>query len=151
MFKKALKNKKGFTLVELMVVVAILGVLIAVAVPVYNNVTTKAELSTIKANLRIINSAIMQAQLDNVTPAADGSNLKDNYVQTFPAGPKGTTYTVGSEGTSPEIKYFAVAKLGAQYKDGQNGLTTFAAETEVKLVGDYLALKTEPSTEPGNP
>ncbi|MEG1774122.1 MAG: prepilin-type N-terminal cleavage/methylation domain-containing protein, partial [Oscillospiraceae bacterium] len=42
--KKTRKSKKGFTLVELMVVVAILGVLVAVAIPVYNGVTEKAEM-----------------------------------------------------------------------------------------------------------
>ena len=50
---KLTKNKKGFTLVELMVVVAIIGVLTLIAVPVYNNVTEnarkKADLATIKS------------------------------------------------------------------------------------------------------
>ena len=38
---KFLKSKKGFTLVELLVVVSILGILIAVAVPIYNAVTSQ--------------------------------------------------------------------------------------------------------------
>lgn len=37
------QNKKGFTLVELMIVVVIMGILVAVAVPVYGAVTTNAE------------------------------------------------------------------------------------------------------------
>ena len=59
--KKLFKNKKGFTLVELMVVVAILGILVAVAIPVYSSVTEKAQLNTCVANIRTVESAVMQA------------------------------------------------------------------------------------------
>ena len=41
--KTNLKNKKGFTLTELMIVVVILGILVLIAVPIYNNVTDEAE------------------------------------------------------------------------------------------------------------
>ncbi|MEG2193078.1 MAG: type II secretion system protein, partial [Oscillospiraceae bacterium] len=60
--KKLFKDKKGFTLVELMVVVAIMGILVAVAVPVYNNATKKAAKQTCDTNCRTIESAIMQIE-----------------------------------------------------------------------------------------
>lgn len=47
-------NKKGFTLVELMIVIAILGVLSAIAIPVYKDYVTSARFSEAKTNLDTI-------------------------------------------------------------------------------------------------
>ncbi len=92
-----LKNKKGFTLVELMVVVAIIGVLTAIAIPVYNNVTDNAKIAAFKSNLRTIDGAIMQAiageadaNIDTVTKIND---VVKKYIQTWPDA-TGVTYTV---------------------------------------------------------
>lgn len=68
--KKILKNKKGFTLVELMVVVAILGILVAVAVPVYGNVTENAKLKTCESNKQTIKSAVTTALANGETAAS---------------------------------------------------------------------------------
>ena len=52
MFNKTnLKNKRGFSLVELMVVVAIMGVLSAIAIPAYNDYRKTAKKSAYKADL----------------------------------------------------------------------------------------------------
>jgi len=60
MVKRFKKNNKGFTLVELMVVVVILGILVAIAVPIYNSITGNAEQNACHANLRTIDGAKTQ-------------------------------------------------------------------------------------------
>lgn len=55
---KFMKSKKGFTLVELMIVVVIMAILVAVAVPIYNAVTENARKKTCSSNRRNIVSQI---------------------------------------------------------------------------------------------
>ncbi len=51
---RKLFNKKGFSLVELMIVVVIMGILIAVAIPLYGAITENAEKKTCKSNQALI-------------------------------------------------------------------------------------------------
>ena len=66
MFYKALQkkknNKKAFTLIELIVVIAIIGVLIAILVPTMNGFVTTARTQTANANARTVYS-IAQAEV----------------------------------------------------------------------------------------
>lgn len=56
--KKKLRNKKGFTLVELIIVIAILGILTAIAVPKFSGFTTKAKTGADTANIKTIQNAV---------------------------------------------------------------------------------------------
>jgi len=52
------KSQKGFTLIELMIVVAIIGILAAIAIPNFLNLKDKATWGTTKANLDVMRSAL---------------------------------------------------------------------------------------------
>jgi len=87
------KNRAGFTLVELMIVVAIIGILAAIAIPSYLNFQAKTKRSEVKANL----SAIYSAELSYYSE-------KDTFSNSFVAirwVPVGTkyyySYSVGNE------------------------------------------------------
>ena len=51
---KKLNNKKGFTLMEMLIVVAIIAVLVAIAIPVFNGALTKSKEAADVANIRAL-------------------------------------------------------------------------------------------------
>lgn len=109
---RAMRNQKGFTLVELMVVVVIIGILVAIAVPVYNSTTTNANRRAVEANLRTIDGAIMQWQAINNTSDKPDKNDLGDFIAEWPEGPDGVTYDISS---SPP--YRATAKKGSDTGD----------------------------------
>ncbi len=106
---KLTRNSKGFTLVEIMIVVAIIGLLAAIAVPNFMQARTSARTSTCVNNLRLISAAKDQAALedglaDTATPTTTQLSpyLKSTNSSTgLPNEPTGGTYTINDVSTRP--------------------------------------------------
>ena len=67
---KKIKNTKGFTLMEMLIVVAIIAILIAIAIPTFANQMEKAREAADIANIRNAYSEAMVAYLSGTTPAS---------------------------------------------------------------------------------
>jgi len=95
-FNKRLHNRKGFTLIELIVVIAILGILAVIAIPRLAGLQENANKKAIVANLKMINNAAVAYAADqNVAiDTVDAAATIVTLVPTWPTGPKGTTYTI---------------------------------------------------------
>ncbi|MCH4027295.1 MAG: prepilin-type N-terminal cleavage/methylation domain-containing protein [Lachnospiraceae bacterium] len=67
------KMNKGFTLAELLIVVAIIAVLVAISIPIFSNQIKKARLATNQANARAAYAAWVAQYIDEGMPFRKGS------------------------------------------------------------------------------
>lgn len=121
MIKRVREDKGGFTLAELLVVVAIIGVLVAIAIPVFGAVTDNAKTSAAEAEIRVARAEASVQYLD-----------------------KGEKGTVGYEVTmSQDGKVKEVKKLGT----GQTETTLDAVKTAMEGTADIkVIVNVEPAT-----
>jgi prepilin-type N-terminal cleavage/methylation domain-containing protein len=98
------RREQGFTLVEIMIVVLIIGILLAIAVPSFMNARERSRTNACRSNLRQIQAAKEQwAMANNEGPTAtpDWADLVPTFMQQRPVCPSGGTYTIGNMSTNP--------------------------------------------------
>ncbi|EMT4118434.1 pilin [Neisseria gonorrhoeae] len=104
--------QKGFTLIELMIVIAIVGILAAVALPAYQDYTARAQVSEAILLAEGQKSAVTEYYLnhgiwpkDNTSAGvASSSSIKGKYVEKVEVAKGVVTATMKSDGVNKEIK-----------------------------------------------
>lgn len=72
--KKMMKNRKGFTLMEMLIVVAIIAILVIIAIPTFNSALAKARAATDVANIRSGYAAALVEAMTNGVETGNGAN-----------------------------------------------------------------------------
>ena len=122
-FHRTIKNS-GFTLIEVLVVVVILGILAAIIVPNIMDKPGQAKITKAKADIRAIESAFNMYKLDHhVYPTTDEgieALVTGDYLSRMPKDPWDHPYQYLSPGVQGKIDIFTLGRDGAQGGEGED-------------------------------
>ncbi len=134
MMKKLFRKEKGFTLIELIIVVAIIGIIAGIAIPRFLGVRTKAKVTRAFADMASIGTALeMYYTEEDEYPQTLGDVKLKEYISSIPDEPFGTEDAL-------EYRYYVndatSATLWLLVSNGPDGT---ANETAPDLTGTLVA------------
>ena len=117
------KNEKGFTLMEMLIVVAIIAVLIAIAIPTFNSSLNKAKIATDEANIR---SGYASAMVQVLAGDVAEPNANDVFYLL-----KDGTIAAADNGKAPTNAYQCQGTPGAAVDIAGQNVTAWAKDNYI--------------------
>ena len=107
-----IKNTKGFTLMEMLIVVAIIAVLVAIAIPTFTTSLNKARVATDQANIRSGYASVMAEVLTNQITTEDTTNKGQAVSKVYTLAVDGTIKGDGITNDAAEYSTLGQPKTG---------------------------------------
>lgn len=127
-------NQKGFTLIEIMIVVAIIGVLAAIAYPSYQQYVIKTKRTEMMSEMQNIASQIESRKLAQGSYSAISAKVKADFAKSYPTQGQALYDITITDPLVSKWTITAVPRLGAQMK-GDGNLTLNHQGIRCRIIG----------------
>lgn len=131
---RKMKNKKGFTLMEMLIVVAIIAILIAIAIPTFASSLNKARVATDEANIRSGYASVMTDVLTDENYSVEGGTA---VTATYKLNKDGSVTKIADTVTDSADPYTTVGKNDTATKVAGVDVAPWEKGKGVTYVYDY--------------